>query len=564
MNAQEARNHLALEKLKRALRDGSITENELKARLLRVMEQEEHKGPSRMNTDFIASCENLLWALHAPQTQTIRSSKREGFLRLREGMRKQKPSGRPAWARAGFALAGAVLVMGLFYITLPRPQPEALSAAATDFGTPLPVRESLTPGDIISTAAPTPSPTPEPTPDPSPASTVALPAQTGEPSFIDALAAGDKYMSLKDLRARAPARFRYAADVNNRPVRVDAPVIIPQGDTMPVPRLKWLPIDQEALRFAMAELAGAETTLSIGADGSGIGFTAYAMSGEKPYFDSVSGKNPTDIIITDNSEPENNPFTSKQAYDLMTGLLEKLDVDPGQISLYAQAGTSARYKVGSVDERSPDRYAHFYTDQPVEGHDQGFHILVASQTLDGIPVFPNGYHWGGPNFEMNNRLRMQILNQKEFSAEGRLIRAEGVKIRDLPLANIGRVFDTLRGLIEKGRLRQIDRIQLGYELFYEQHVKSGSDEMEAALIAVPVWQVLGRLYGDAAEGDSYYQMIARDQYETSAYTDASFELRINAQTGEYIDPYSENSRTYNPALLTWEQMEGEEDVSLYK
>ena len=59
-------------------------------------------------------------------------------------------------------------------------------------------------------------------------------------------------------------------------------------------------------------------------------------------------------------------------------------------------------------------------------------------------------------------------------------------------------------------------------------------------------------------------MIARDQYETSAYTDASFELRINAQTGEYIDPYSENSRTYNPALLTWEQMEGEDDVSLYK
>ena len=371
-------------------------------------------------------------------------------------------------------------------------------------------------------------------------------------------------MSLKDLRAQAPARFQYTAEVNNRPIRIDAPVIIPQGDTMPVPRLKWLPIDQEVLRFAMAELAGAQTTLSIGSDGSGIGFTAYAMSGEKPYFDSVSGKTPTDIIITDNSEPENNPFTSKQAYDLMTGLLEKLDVDPGQISLYAQAGTSARYKVGNVDERSSDRYAHFYTDQPVEGHEQGFHILVASQTLDGIPVFPNGYHWGGPNFEMNNRLRMQILNQKEFSAEGRLIRAEGVKIRDLPLANIGRVFDTLRWLIEKGRLREVDRIQLGYELFYEQHVKSGSDEREAALIAVPVWQVLGRLYGGAAEGDSYYQMIARDQYETSAYTDASFELRINAQTGEYIDPYSQNSKTYNPAILTWEQMEGEDDVSLYK
>lgn len=564
MNAQEARNHLALEELKRSLRGGSITEDELKARLLRIMEQEEQKGPARMDTAFISSCENLLWALHAPQTQTIRSSKREAYLRLREGMRTQKPAARPGWARACLALAGAALVMGLFYITLPRPQPEALSAAATDYGTPLPVRESLSPGGTMPTAAPTPSPTPEPTPEPSQAPPEALPAQTMEPGLIDALAAGDKYMNLKDLRAQAPARFRYAAEVDSRPLRIDAPVIIPQGDAMPVPRLRWLQIDEAALRRAMAGIAGDGTTLSIGGDGSGIGFAASSMTGDRPYFDAIPGKIATDVIITNGGEPENNPFTSRQAYDLTLKLLENLDVDPGQVSLYAQAGTSARYKVGSVDDRSPDRYAHFYTDQPIEGYEQGFHILVASQTLDGIPVFPNGYHWSGPNFEMDNRLRMRILNQKEFTAEGRLIRAEGIKIRDLPLANIGRVFDTLRWLIEKGRLREVDRIQLGYELFYEQHVKSGSDEREAALIAVPVWQVLGRLYGGAAEGDSYYQMIARDQYETSAYTDASFELRINAQTGEYIDPYSENSRTYNPALLTWEQMEGEDDVSLYK
>ena len=121
MNAQEARNHLALEELKRSLRGGSITEDELKARLLRIMEQEEQKGPARMDTAFISSCENLLWALHAPQTQTIRSSKREAYLRLREGMRTQKPAARPGWARAGLALAGVAVVMGLFYISLSRP-----------------------------------------------------------------------------------------------------------------------------------------------------------------------------------------------------------------------------------------------------------------------------------------------------------------------------------------------------------------------------------------------------------------------------------------------------------
>ena len=94
MNAQESRNHLALEELKRSLRGGSITEDELKARLLRIIEQEEQKGPARMDTAFISSCENLLWALHAPQTQTIRSSKREAYLRLREGMRTQRPAAR--------------------------------------------------------------------------------------------------------------------------------------------------------------------------------------------------------------------------------------------------------------------------------------------------------------------------------------------------------------------------------------------------------------------------------------------------------------------------------------
>ena len=565
MNAQEARNRIALDKLKRALRDGRITPDELKARLLRAIREEEKKGTAGMDTAFIAACENLLWELHAPQTQLIRSAKREGYLRLRDWQRNQKLlSRRSGLYRASYAAISLALAVGLFYTTMLRPQPETLLAASTGPGTSLPVLEStgrdnefFTP---LPTTVPSPtlSPTPSPTPEPTAAPTESAPAATREPGLIEALSAGPKYMSLSDIRAQAPERFQYTSDINNLRIEIDAPIFIPGGDSMPVPRLKWITMDDKTLTSALRAIAGADTELQVSTAWTGTSFRVNAMTAGSPYFDiKYSAKNPAGDFFTDESEPENNPFTSDQAFELMKQLYAALGADADQVALYDRKVVSARYKVLDYQASPEKRYD---TSRPVAGYEQGYHVFTGVQLLEGVTLLPHMYHGSGPHHDLGASMYMKILNEKEFYASGELLRQTGRRVNDLPLANLDRMLDTLRQMIDSGRLLDVSRIQLCYELYYEEYIAPGDNEARknAALLAVPVWQVLAPIYPDSANPPEKQADNRMHEYE-----DGIAELRFNAQTGEYMAPYDKTIKSYSPVLLTWEQMEGEDEISLY-
>ena len=49
---------------------------------------------------------------------------------------------------------------------------------------------------------------------------------------------------------------------------------------------------------------------------------------------------------------------------------------------------------------------------------------------------------------------------------------------------------------------------------------------------------------------------------TRTYLEDSLDFRIDAQTGLLMERHSTLPIKGNPLILTWEQMEGEEDVSL--
>lgn len=553
MNAQEARNHLALEALKRALKDGTVTGDELKARLLRAIREEEAKGPARMDTAFIAACESLLWEMNAPRTDRITSARREGYLRLRETLRRRRPSKRPGLLRAGYALVGAAMVFGLLYMALPRPQPEVLPAASATPGTPLPLRESLNPGDFAVT--PTPSPTPSPTPTAAP--TQAPPEPTQQPGIMEAAASVPKYLSLKDLKTVSPERFLYHSPGAGEGETIDAPILFPGGDSMPVPRLRWIPVNDKTLTSVLRAIAGADTGLQVSTAWTGTSFSINAMTADSPYFDiKYNAKNPAGDFFTDESEPENNPFTSDQAFELMKQLYAALGVDPGQVALYDRKVVSARYKVLDYQASPEKRYD---TSRPVTGYEQGYHVFTGVQLLEGVTLLPHMYHESGPHYDLGASMYMKILNEKEFYAAGDLLRQTGRRVEDLPLANLDRMLDTLRQMIDSGRLLDVSRIQLCYELYYEEYIAPGDNEARknAALLAVPVWQVLAPIYPSSAKQQEK-QADSMIEYE-----DGIAELRFNAQTGEYMAPYDKAIKSYSPAILTWEQMEGEDEISLY-
>ena len=105
---------------------------------------------------------------------------------------------------------------------------------------------------------------------------------------------------------------------------------------------------------------------------------------------------------------------------------------------------------------------------------------------------------------------MRAADDGDYDLDIKALRPVGVKVEDLPLANLDRVLATLRDLGEQGRLRRVDRIELGYTLYYERHVKAGPEERDATLVALPVWRVTGYLSPDAAyePGVHLEEMIA--------------------------------------------------------
>lgn len=568
MNAQEARNRLALEKLKRQLRDGSITQSELKARLLRALREEESKGAARMDTAFMLACEELLWQLHAPLTEAIPSGRREGWLRLRENLRKSRPArANRGFFTAGAALAGAAVVMGLFFLTLPHLRPQTPAAAPADsFLSPLPLSESQR-EDIkavnLSTraAAETPLPTPEPTPLPTPEATPAptftpAPLPTQEPAFTSAPlleSAGPKYLSFEQLKRQTPARFRWdTADGG----QIDAPITLPAGGRLPVLRLRWIETgSQDALQQKIREISGNGPQQQVILQHSYFNVTA--TSSGSSFFDGPTARPLTGSRLMQSESPENNAFSPDQALKLMREIAGAVGADGESVIIYKKEVTSGRYPVldyNARDGRVLDE------SKPVEGYEQGYYILTGAQTFEGAVLFPEDYHYGGPHYGLSSGVHATILNKTEFSANGNLLRRDGVKIDDPPLADAERVLQNLRAMVAMGQLESVEDIQLGYELYYENYVNPKDEEalQQAPLLAVPVWRVLGR-----ARSDPRIQpagMVRGYESESETY---GCELRFNAQTGEFMPPEHEGIKTYNPALLTWAQLEAEGDVSLY-
>ncbi len=545
MNAQEARNRLALDRLKRALRDGSITPDELKARLLRALKEEESKGPARMDTAFMAECEELLWQLHAPLTEGLRSGKREGWLRLREGMGRRRAAQRPAPLRsAGFALAGAALVAGLFFLGVHRLRPENLAAAPQRAAVTMPISESLSPDDgragfttpfAVITAAPTPTPSPTPEPTPLPTDQPAAQAQpTARPqpaqeSIPAQEPSGPKYLTLGQLRALAPARFTYNAASRSGADPVDAPVILPEGEALAVPRLGWIIPDDAALREFAGKAAGSE---------------------DAHVYASVQHQSFAVIVSPDGQADGGGTMSERQAADLLEGAVRAAGLSEGGLLLLRQdpeTGLSRPLNGDQPDEAASDAGHHYY-------------LLTGAQTFGGAQLFPDDYHFAGPHFGLNSSVSASISGSEQFSIDGTLLRQSSLKAEDVPLADVERVLAQLRAMLDDGLLSGVDSIELGYELYYENYVspKDGDAQAKASLLALPVWRVMARCEGEAS-GEVQPLTRGFDAQLGIRYC----ELRFSAQTGEYQSPGDAAVKTYNPVLLTWQQLEGEEDVELY-
>ncbi len=568
MNAQEAMKKLALDSLKRQLRDGSLTPDEMSRQLSRAIDAEIARGPAHMDTAFIAACEQLLWQLHAPRTSLLPAGRRRAY--------PPKPGtalrSRPRWLRprvAGLALAFLCMVgvagLALRYTAQLRNNRSTTLSQGTQVPVEEPVRMAVT---LALTMAPTasPMPTPSPTPEPTPVAVTPEPLVVLPP--LPTEMPRPRYVTMAQLRQEAPQRWQATYSTPNRRVEVDAAVIIPQVDAVPLVELKWVLQDGPAMASALtAQLPETQVVaVDIGNDGRTLRVNVQRDRDRSLISpDNVSGR----PRLLPGQQAAATDYPQDAPMQLLKRLVSHAHGDAEGIRLLDQAGTSGLYayrqmRAGEQPPMIP--YGFLQDGDPIPGFERGHYLLRAAQVFEGIPLLPHEsqYSYANALSSVEGTLLLEVYDDTEFRLTLQLLRQTGIRVADLPLVS----FDTLRlhleQLIDQGRLRAVDRIELGYSLYYAQPVNPGAEEQQATLLAVPVWRVIGLMLENPEQEPEGYALTARVEAPYSEYRMAEADLRFNAQTGEYLEFMVNRVVNANPAVLTWEQLESgaEDEISL--
>lgn len=562
--------HDLLQDIRRQLIDGSISPDTLSRRLSRILEAERARGPARMDTRLMAACEDLLWQLE-PAARGISSGKTDGRRRLREGMAGQ--TGRafywPHLRLAAVALSLLLIAGGSLIWRQQQPRHQQLKSNGYAQGTPLPIRETtaitLAPsqGPLV-TEAPTPAPTPEPTALPTAALTP-TPAPTLRPATPTPVP-GPKYVSLSALGA--PGRWTETVSGPGAEFQVDVPVTVPEVSELPVLTMQWQPMEAEAIqRAAVSEHTGYATARLVYPDQTVLLQMLPEKDGESYMRGPGNSGGYNNVMLRLGEAAENSPIRPDQPLALLRRYAAQAGLDPQSIVVDAQAGSSRFYAtrrlVGRPDPLDPN--PRLDLSRPAEGFEKGYYRLSAAQMVDGVRVFPGNYlsSASGEAGDLGTRLTLAMADFNDFELQLRGVRRTGVRETSLPLASFDRVKATLRERIGEGLVAELRDIELGYMLYYAQYVKEGQ-EAGAPMLAVPVWRVRGLFL--PSPGSSYPLWANNDIVHSiteGSYVDVTYEWRINAQTGEFIDPFPRRPMKSNPAILTWQQLQdSEEDVTI--
>lgn len=141
---------------------------------------------------------------------------------------------------------------------------------------------------------------------------------------------------------------------------------------------------------------------------------------------------------------------------------------------------------------------------------------------------------------------------------------------DIPLCSFDAIQNTVSELIEKGRVQHVYSIYLGYVIWLDPHTdyienpdkREKRDEANRKpCLMIPTWFVeceYGSESGMDFTGSERKEMHLNltEVYDYRKHSYGHTYLMINAQTGEYYDPYNQSKeRKYADGIVTWEMVQ---------
>ena len=394
-----------------------------------------------------------------------------------------------------------------------------------------------------------------------------------------AMASG-KMVSISELRQQVEAMgwWTQTYEAHGRTIEVDVPIIVPEVDEFPVMTVEpyYAVYEQRLTRDGtLLEKIGEDGWCSVYAESNLLseeGITGKARVLDLDDFEQVdfdanysSPRDEHNLNTKYTSEffypyeieqadtyAEDNPASLEDAVTNLENVIGYFYPEEPAVIVDRVELRSRLHKVKGIDDYKLGDY--------VEDYPSGTYNLSIRETMDGIPIYvdigdrlslnlaSDKGKKGVNDFWRKNvklwRVRdnyFEFMNKIRFELDAAWLKRVNEIEEDVPLQRVDVIIRNLEKEIEKGKIRKIYALKLGYCVYF-------SDEGKNLYVIYPVWMCECD-YTESAKEELKKSEQIPDERKQYYYK----QLIINAQTGQ-IEPYliEKQELAYYPPIITWE------------
>ncbi|MDD3409329.1 MAG: hypothetical protein PHY12_00820 [Eubacteriales bacterium] len=324
-------------------------------------------------------------------------------------------------------------------------------------------------------------------------------------------------VTLAQLKATAPKRLQMTVTTDaGETITVDAPVILPDTDALPVLLTQSQTFDMtKAYDYYPLQKGTPTYEWYYAGDHTDHDTILYCAKEARSYL--LNGK--TDYSkrspLAAGELPPENDFSLDEAVALIMRNNELFGGDP-KVDLRVNRAVAmsglCRMKSEKVTDKSTGVSVKMMVadpKRPIKGCEKGLWLIELAQYLYGARVLPgfsisNGVLWREENqfvYAEPTYSSCRVQDEESFHLVESYLSKPEILVEDAPLCPWNTVAESIRALIQNGQIKSVYQIELGYQVAFlrsendaarEQNAKGQSFDMaQAHYVLLPCWELKG-------------------------------------------------------------------------
>ena len=362
-------------------------------------------------------------------------------------------------------------------------------------------------------------------------------------------------VTLSELKQQLPERLQMTVTTKEgKTIEVNAPIILPDGDTMPVVLVQSATFDLTDLYRVFPHPDYFEKNVRMVAEtraykGSPM---MQLFAEEKP--NRLTGKADT-TVRTRLSQGEKPPENDVSVDEIMAFIYENIerfgcDTEP-DIRVIKATANSGLYSMKKY--KTSEGWTEYTINEkkPVKNAGKGMWHLDLAQFMYGVRIFDRYYPYAsyqGPDnpnhWQPPVSIHCDYMDEKYFNILMMLAKETDILLQDAQLLSYDALVRVLQERMKEGKLRNIYGLTLGYSIKIVKGDACWTDDtyrdynVDARFVLVPEWEILGFDEQDAATAKSLGLVEPTKEMilEPEIYSryGLSYDVRMDASTGAFI------------------------------